>query len=168
MPACPGRPAGRGRGAVTTVETRLHAAVEAMDHDTIVTMLAPLSEPERAALDPALAALIAAWEKADWEVSRLPPWRRPPGVPTHLHIRAGYLARVGTAELADLPDIGYIWKQGDPTDHQQLNRHHMLRGVLATLHGHQVLCDRRPPWLKQAAAGYLRYGHWMWDPYWNL
>ena len=41
---------------MTDLAKRLHAAIDNVDTDAVVTVLAPLSEPERAALNPGVAA----------------------------------------------------------------------------------------------------------------
>ena len=139
--------------------TELANLIDEADEPGIVALLAPLTEPERAALCPAVTARVHELKQVYDERSRAPvagpqdPLSRP-------RVHAAFLAWLGVADLDTLP---HVPEQFD-TDNMRWFLHRACAGET----GHQVLAHRRPPWLAELADQNLRYGHWMWDPVWRL
>ncbi|MEU4222479.1 DUF6493 family protein, partial [Actinoplanes sp. NPDC026623] len=140
---------------------RLVAAIDEADDGAIVALLAPLSERDRAALDPAVVA------RAD-ELHRAGHARdvRAPAAEVRAgraRLRAAHLAWLGTGDPdgwppdIDIHDGEDAWRR----------RHH-LKDALASTAGHRILADRRPPWLDRVADEGLAYGHRLWDSVWRL
>jgi Family of unknown function (DUF6493) len=148
---------------MTDLEKRLHAAIDGVDTEGIVALLAPLSEPERAALAPGVARRADELHRLNRQrIRELPPlpveYRR-----DRERLTATYLAWLGTGDPDTLPPPVDIH-----TDSDAWYRRMDLQDACASRAGHQVLADRRPSWLPRLAGEYLDYGHWLWDWAWRL
>lgn len=142
---------------MTELGDRLLGLIDAVDDAGIVALLAPLDEAARAAVAP-LVGQRARELKREYDSDRGYP---PSPVAEHARIRLhpAHLAWLGTGDLDTLP----------PAVHNDsANMRWYLHRACASAAGHQVLVDRRPPWLAELVAQHLDYGHWMWDPVWRL
>src|SRR5262245_38033590 len=96
-----GRPALPGRPGMTSAD-RLLELIDAADEPGIVALLAPLDEPARRKLEPAVAERVRR-HKADADLGGVP-------LPDDHLVRqartgAAFLAWLGVAELAELPPL---------------------------------------------------------------
>ncbi|NMO51697.1 hypothetical protein HH310_10900 [Actinoplanes sp. TBRC 11911] len=132
---------------------KLFDAIDRLDSEAIVELLAPLSEPERSALDRRVAVL----------AEKLYARERDAGVNAtyedHRRVDAAFLAWVGVGTPK-------TWPRGvDIHDGPQRMR---LQDAFSSPAGHRVLADRRPEWLSELADEYLTFGHGLWDAVWRL
>ena len=142
---------------------QLHAAIDDLDTDGIVALLAPLSEAERAALNPGVVELVDELYHR-WQAYEPGPGRSSPeALRDHRRREPANLAWLGTGDPDSFPPVKDIEE-----DQDAWYRRSQLEHACATPAGHRILRDRRPPWLDRLAGEYLDYGHWLWDPFWRL
>ncbi len=144
---------------------RLIERIQAADTDGVVGLLAPLGEADRARL--ANLARGAFEDLCRREYAALYGGGGPDLGEVDLSLlgecqRVAALAWLGTGEIRDFPvepDIGQ--------DYEGWVRWQSFEvPCCATEQGHQILVDRRPPWLRQLAERYLDWH--CWHAAWHL
>ncbi|GIE36524.1 hypothetical protein Ait01nite_095690 [Actinoplanes italicus] len=144
------------------LEKRLLAVIDEADDDAVVALLAPLSETERAALEPSVAARADELHRLEHELVYDFGPRREGLRHVRRQLRAAHVAwaGVGTPESWP-PDVSIH------DDNDGWYRRGNLTDAFLSDTGYRVITERRPPWLARLADGYLDYGP-LWCQAWRL
>jgi hypothetical protein len=144
------------------LEKRLLTAIDDADAEAVVALLAPLPEPERAVLEPAVITRADELHRLCAELvydfgparERLPLARR--------QVDTAHLAwaGVGTPDTWP-PDVSIH------DSHDGWRRRHHLLDAFYTDAGHRIIVARNPSWLEQLVSDYLDYGP-LWRQVWRL
>ncbi|MEU4619754.1 DUF6493 family protein [Actinoplanes sp. NPDC023801] len=144
------------------LEKRLLAVIDEADEDAVVALLAPLSEADRLALEPAVAARADELHRLDRELVYDFGPRREGLLHVRGQLQTAHLAWAGVGSPATWPPDVSIHDDNDGW----YRRGHLTDAFLSD-NGHRLLTERRPPWLDQLVNSYLDYGP-LWRQVWRL
>jgi hypothetical protein len=146
---------------VTDLAEKLLATIDAADTDGVLALLAPLTEAERAALEPHVTRRAGELHRINeqrhsWAFG---PEEREESRRIWECLVLAHVAWLGTGA----PDT---WPQqvGDVFDNDGRGRRHNLEWAVSTEAGHRVLADRRPVWLPDLVDEFIDHGYGLW--YW--